>query len=1183
MTVIDSVIVISASIALFYFFHKKQLLKDLGAVVPVSFIIAGLLVLSSFYMTDLVVMHVFPIYLPTKQVMGIMKDLHLNLKWFFSLLSVVLVFGGVLYLLQILVPRIISSKNELIIEIAFREKTEAQNALLMEKQAVLKSLLELSTNPAPLNNLLTSSLELIFSIHWISFLSKGSIFLANEKDKVLNMAAQIGLHEQLLTKCAQVNYGTCLCGRAANQKNTIFKNCVDKDHDTQFDGMVPHGHYCLPILFEGNLLGVLNLYIPASFKHDSDDESFLQSVANNLALIVHQKKTEEALQKLSSAVRQSPSSVVITDTDGVIEYVNPKFSSITGYTLEEVTGKSTNILKSGNTTSEEYKSLWDSILNGREWRGELLNRKKNGELFWEFASISAMRSELGDIVNFIAVKEDISERKHLEENMHSLLRSLDSKVEERTIECQLAVKDAIKANEAKSEFLANMSHEIRTPMNAIIGLSHLVRQTDLSYKQQDYLTKISNAAESLLNIINDILDFSKIEAGKLDVESIPFSLSGVLEGVNSLFSEKAEEKHLKFTISNSTDIPDILIGDPLRVKQIVTNLAGNAIKFTSNGEVTVQVDLMELSESDVTILFIVKDSGIGMSEEQISNLFQAFQQSDTSTTRKYGGTGLGLSICKKLTELMGGKIDVTSQLGKGSEFRVTFTFKIGAVDSLKSRLLGKNCFGARLLIVDNRPAALEIMQNIAEELEFKVLSASSGTEAIDIVRSMDKDGNPIQVVLMDWKMSEMDGIKTAQIINEDQSLTATPHIIMITADDRDEMARQANGLALSGFLQKPLTSSMLINAVVRAFNKDANDDRSLDTSQLGLELAADIRGARILLVEDNPINQQVAKELLELAGLVVHIAINGLEAVNAIDNDTSFDAVLMDIQMPVMNGYDAAKKIRKQPSCSGIPIIAMTANAMIGDRENCLSAGMNDHIAKPIDPRVLFSTLIEWIEPKEGTLKEVPKESIRSMVSANDLPDLPGVDLEKGLLRTAYNVDLYKNLAKRFVKDHGDDVSKIYEALASEDMKQAERLTHSVKGVAGNLGASSLQDKLAILELAVRGSELNRAHDILPALKESFDELVQAIPIFISKLEEKDVAIQSKSDFSESTDKAIDNLCELLSDDDVNALDYFQTVRHSVAKSIPLDSLHKLESALDDYDFESALLELDKVRVRNTN
>ncbi|NQU64687.1 MAG: PAS domain S-box protein, partial [SAR324 cluster bacterium] len=599
--------------------------------------------------------------------------------------------------------------------------------------------------------------------------------------------------------------------------------------------------------------------------------------------ISDRKQVEEDLRKRSQAIEQSGSTIVITDLSGKIEYVNPAFSKITGYSSEEALSQNPRILKSGKHSAAFYKEMWGRLSNGDAWRGELTNKKKSGELYTEYATISPVKDLAGKMTHFVAVKDDISMRKQMELDLIN------------------AKELAEQASQTKSDFLANMSHEIRTPMNAILGLTHLCLQTDLTGKQNDYLTKVHSSASALLRIINDILDFSKIEAGKIEMEAVDFNLDDVFEHISNSISTKAQGGELEFLIHSPTDLPKFLVGDPLRLGQILLNLASNAVKFTEQGEVVIYTELRRQEKDRVTLQFTVRDTGIGLDAAQIEKLFQSFSQADSSTTRKFGGTGLGLTIVKQFVEMMNGEIRVESEPGRGSSFIFTAVFGIQAPKKQEQPALLIDLKGMPILVVDDNATSREIFQNMLEALGFQVTLSASGEEALQEVQKADP---PFELVLMDWKMPGLDGIQTSGQIRELTELSLQPKIILATSFGVQDVVHQANSVMIDGFLFKPVNASILYNTILSVFGKNvAQNPRYANLQKIDPEQLKPILGARILLVEDNEINQQIAREILEQAGFVVQIAENGKLAVEQVQKNT-YEAVLMDIQMPVMDGYE---------------------------------------------------------------------------------------------------------------------------------------------------------------------------------------------------------------------------------------------------------------------------------------
>lgn len=859
---------------------------------------------------------------------------------------------------------------------------------------------------------------------------------------------------------------------------------------------------------------------------------------------------EANTERTRTIIKNASDGIFIVNGQGIFLEFSPSAQRIFGYRADEILGIEGAFYQ---LTRQRFSRYLDR-LNGLQHSPllEFDGFKRNGERINLEASISKIVVS-GETL-FTGIFRDTTERKEAER------------------ELKLAKEQAEEATKSKSNFLANMSHEIRTPMNAIIGMSYLALQTDLSRKQYNYINKIQCSAESLLGIINDILDFSKVEAGKMDLENVEFSFDDVIERVISTVDQKSHEKEIELLLDIDQCLPNKLIGDPLRLGQILLNLTNNALKFTEIGEVILKATLKKQDGSTVKIQFEVKDTGIGMSSDQASRLFQPFSQADASTTRKYGGTGLGLTISKTLCEMMGGDIWVESELGVGSTFNFTANFDLAPSLDKGDKGIGAELTGLRILIVDDSEAARQILLNMCLSLDFEADIAASGMEALERMVSAETMDKPYDIVLADWKMPNMDGIQLALEISNNDQIVSVPKYIIVTAYDRDEMLGASSHVNIDYSLTKPVSASTLLNAVSAAMNDGNSSTLPRNEGSIDISAVSNVRGAKILVVEDNQINQEIAVELLTMAGFEVCVADNGHEAVEKV-NEMNFDLVLMDIQMPVKDGFEATREIRASGLHDNLPIIAMTANAMSGDRERCLASGMNDHVAKPINPDVVFKTMSKWLRQGDGVV------TLSSELMSDDaLFNVEGFDTKTAVWRLAGNVEAYKKALLHVAESEHDVVNRIQSALRVNDINSAILAVHSLKGVVGNIGVRYLEEPSETLEKLLIEQQQNGVCEVNSGLQSKLDEvsilvvrMVAAIESALANDKVAEVAVDvgttiDQQLFLELSVKLIDQL----EDFDSSAIDTFSSVRAAIGVSEEDQLVKNILATLSRFDFEAA-------------
>jgi two-component system sensor histidine kinase/response regulator len=857
--------------------------------------------------------------------------------------------------------------------------------------------------------------------------------------------------------------------------------------------------------------------------------------------------------------------ILVLDAKGRIVRFNPYLEGISGYSLDEVRGKDWFGIFLPARNHTKIRAQFQEAVSDIQTRGNvnpiLAKDGSEREIEWYDKTLKDVD---GNVNGLLAVGLDVTESKQMEK------------------EVKEAKEIAEAANVAKSEFLANMSHEIRTPMNAIIGLSHLCLGTRLKSQQRDYIEKVHQSALLLLSIINDILDFSKIEAGKLELESIPFKLDDVLNNLSNMISIKAHEKGLEILFDIDPKTPLHLIGDPLRFGQILLNLTGNSVKFTESGEIVVKIRPVQINKDTVELEVRVTDTGVGMTSDQKSRLFQSFSQADASTTRKFGGTGLGLAISKHLIQKMKGRIWVESTPGKGSSFYFNVVFGINfQIKEIPETALPLDLDKLKVLVVDDVASARKMFAATLGSFSFRVTCVDSGEAALAALSNAPVN-DPFRLVLMDYNMPGMNGIDTSRKIKESPQLAKLITIIMVTAYGSDDVMKQAEDVGLEGFFTKPVTPSDLLDTIVGALG-DKGGLRKIGKSadHWKIKTLEGIKGAHILVAEDNKINQRVAQDLLTQAGMQVTIANNGKEAVELAEY-INFDAILMDIQMPEMNGYEATQTICTNTLKVQPPIIAMTANAMSGDREKCLAAGMSDHVAKPIEPKILFETLIKWIPEGERDLGLVTIPKKENVSEKTLLPhNLDGIDIETGLRRTGENRALYIELLKDFVTDHGNNHKVIAQALLENNIEIALRTAHTLKGVAGGIGALALYESAQKVETAIKEDQLKRLEPLMEKMTRDLREVVEDLKKKI--IQQPSIEVNNKSDQPINVEKIIsllDKLQGLAEEMDPDAEEKAKEINHllHLHGSIHKDLGDRLSDQSANMDFEEALETLSELR-----
>ncbi|MRR50903.1 MAG: response regulator [Rhodocyclaceae bacterium] len=780
-------------------------------------------------------------------------------------------------------------------------------------------------------------------------------------------------------------------------------------------------------------------------------------------------------EKRKGAILEAALDCIISiDSAGCITEFNPAAEAAFGYRRDEIMGHPMvdlivppRLRGAHQAAMARFLETGQSVNAGR--RREVIAMRKDGSEFP--AEIAVTPIDLGGTRAFTAYLRDITAYKIAEQAL------IDGK------------EAAESANRAKSDFLANMSHEIRTPMNAIIGMTELTLDTELSDEQREYLGLVKSSADALLSLINEILDFSKIEAGHLDVESIPFRLRDTIATAIRVLAPRAHEKNLELLFRVAPAVPDHLLGDPHRLRQVMTNLIGNALKFTAAGEVALDIGIEEQTAGKIELHFAVRDTGIGIAADKLDRIFDAFAQADTSTTRKFGGTGLGLAISRRLVDRMGGRLWVESQIGAGSIFH--FTVRLGLAPEAFLPMPPIDVEGMPVLVADDNATNRQWLEELLLSWRMRPTLVADGDAALAAVRQANAAGTPFRLVLLDGQMPEADGFSIADALRHEAGAEATPTVMMLTSAGTRGDAERCRQLGIAAYLLKPVGQSDLLDAIMLALGAT---ERSLDEGhgQQPLVTRHTLRENRrqlsVLLTEDNPVNQKLAIRVLEKLGHQVRVANNGAEAVAAVSSaERPYDVILMDVQMPVLGGFEATAEIRRLEAATGrhTPIVAMTAHALEGDRQKCLDAGMDGYVSKPIQTPALVAALNAAVGDDAGSAME-PAEI--------DMPSsLPVIDRATVLENLGDDLELFHQIIAIFLDDTPPKIDALREALATRDAAQLHSIGHTLKGSIANFGAPRATEAARVLENAAKLGDLAHVTEQVAELVAATEELCAAL------------------------------------------------------------------------------------------